>query len=394
MQSKINGTRQLKDVIFDTYPRPIESAMESNRLPPSAETCEQCHDREKFIGSRLRILTGYNSDEPNTRTDTVLTMAVGGGNLGGIHGAHMGPGVHIRYAASDRKRQTIPRVEYGNTVTGVTRTYIASGMKADSVRSLPTFEMQCVDCHNRAAHTFELPDHAVDRALAQGQIPLGLPFIKKTAVKLLKATYVSQQNAEQNIPAGLNGFYQRKYGDIWARRSNDIQLAGRALVEIHSSNVLPDLKVTWGTYPNNLGHMDDPGCFRCHDDSHVTADKQTITQDCNTCHQMLTTGEADSTILKALSLGQNDNPEVAKHCFPRGSRMRAPAAQAERAPPKVTPRSSNTSQSVKRLPIPLWRYGAGAGEDAALTVPVTTAVPVAATLANAPDAPSPRPTRA
>ena len=46
-------------------------------------------------------------------------MLVGGGNLGGIHGAHMGPGVHIRYAASDKKRQTIPWVEYSNSATGV-----------------------------------------------------------------------------------------------------------------------------------------------------------------------------------------------------------------------------------------------------------------------------------
>jgi hypothetical protein len=40
------------------------------------------------------------------------------------------------------------------------------------------------------------------------------------------------------------------------------------LVAIYNRNVFPDLKVTWGTYPNNLGHTDFPGCFRCHDGSH------------------------------------------------------------------------------------------------------------------------------
>jgi hypothetical protein len=58
--------------------------------------------------------------------------------------------------------------------------------------------------------------------------------------------------------------------------------------------VFPDLKVTWGTYANNLGHTDFPGCFRCHDGSHSTVDKKmTITQDCNTCHEPLAIEEAN-----------------------------------------------------------------------------------------------------
>jgi formate-dependent nitrite reductase cytochrome c552 subunit len=219
----------------------------------------------------------------------------------------MGSGVHIRYAAADKKRQTIPWVEYSNGAANVTRTYLASGSKADAVRSLPIFEMQCVDCHNRAAHTFDLPERAVDRALERGQISAALPFFKKTSIKLLKAAYTSQEDAAQKIPAALNAFYQQKYGDTWAKSSNDIQLAGKALVAIYQSNVFPDLKVTWGTYPNNLGHMDDPGCFRCHDDSHSTfdnnaADKKTITQDCSTCHEMLATEETAPPILKTLGL--------------------------------------------------------------------------------------------
>jgi hypothetical protein len=50
--------------------------------------------------------------------------------------------------------------------------------------------------------------------------------------------------------------------------------------------------------------MDDPGCFRCHDDSHATPEKKTITQDCNTCHQMLATEETNPAILKTLGLDQ------------------------------------------------------------------------------------------
>jgi formate-dependent nitrite reductase cytochrome c552 subunit len=304
LKAKMAGTNQLVAVAFNTFPRPLESGLESNRLASSTDTCEQCHARERFIGPRLRTLSKFKDDEANTRTETVLMMLVEGGNFGGIHGAHMGPGVHIRYAASDKKRQTIPWVEYRNTVTNVARTYLASGAKPDSVRSLPTFEMQCGDCHNRAAHSFELPDRAVDQAIARGDISVGLPFVKKTAVELLKANYASEDDAAQKIPAGLNAFYQQKYGDTWAKRSTDIQLAGQALLAIYRSNVFPDLKVTWGTYPNNLGHNDYPGCFRCHDDSHATSDKKTITQDCSSCHEMLATEETAPAVLKTLGLGE------------------------------------------------------------------------------------------
>ena len=303
LASKMAGTRQLIGVVLNNYPRPIESAMESNRLVSSAGTCEQCHARGKVIGPRLRIRSGFSDNEANTRVETVLMMMVGGGTTGGIHGAHMGPGIRIRYAASDKKRQTIPWIEYSSS-NNVTQTYLAGGTTPDAARALPTFEMQCVDCHNRVGHSFESPEQAVDRALASGQIPATLPFAKKTGVELLNATYSSDDDATQKIPGGLAAFYQQKYGDIWAKRSNDVQSAGQALLAIYRDNVFPDLKITWGTYTNNLGHTDAPGCFRCHDGGHTTAGQKTITQDCSLCHQILATDETDPAILKALGLSE------------------------------------------------------------------------------------------
>jgi len=123
-------------------------------------------------------------------------------------------------------------------------------------------------------------------------------------VELLRADYASQEEAAQKIQAGLNAFYQSKYGDIWSRHSNDVQTAGQALAGIYQSNVFPDLKVTWGTNVNNLGHMEAPGCFRCHDDSHATSDKKTITQDCGACHELLAVEEKSPTVLKTLGLSE------------------------------------------------------------------------------------------
>jgi nitrate/TMAO reductase-like tetraheme cytochrome c subunit len=302
LKAKMAGTNQLFAVLLNNYPRPIESAMENNRLVSSADTCEQCHTRDQAISPRLRVIPSYKDDEANTRTQTVLLMYVGGGTSGGIHGAHLGSGVKIRYRAADKKRQIIPWVEYRNTLRGISRSFLAAGTTANSIRSLPTFEMQCVDCHNRASHAFELPDRAVNQAIANGRIALSLPFVKKEGVELLKAGYAGNDEAAQKIPADLTTFYRQKYPDAAAKHAAAIQAAGESLAAIYERNVFSDLKVSWGTYPNNLGHTDYPGCFRCHDESHLTSDKKTITQDCAACHQPVAMDETAPEILKTLEL--------------------------------------------------------------------------------------------
>ena len=44
------------------------------------------------------------------------------------------------------------------------------------------------------------------------------------------------------------------------------------------------MHVRFGTYANNIGHIDSPGCFRGHDDNHTSRDGKKIGQDCDTCH--------------------------------------------------------------------------------------------------------------
>jgi len=304
VSSKAAGTRQLIETVLNTYSRPIPSALESNRLVPARETCENCHWPQAFGGERLRVFSKYADDEANTRTQTVLMMMVGGGKIAGIHGAHVGPGVHIRYAAPDGARQTIPWVEYRNTTTGTVQTFVSSDSTSDSLKTLPKYDMQCVDCHNRPTHTFDLPDRAVDKALALGDIPVTLPYIKKKGTELLKASYNSSQEAAAKLPRELVAFYQQNYPDLYAKRSQDINQAGQAILAIYNRNVFPDMKVTWGTYPNNLGHTDFPGCFRCHDGSHATGDGKSITQDCSTCHEPLAMDEASPEILKTLGISE------------------------------------------------------------------------------------------
>ena len=303
VESKAAGTRQLVEVILGTSPHPVPSALESNRLVPARETCEQCHDPELFGSIRVRVIPSFGDDEANTPSYTVLNMLIGGRVLPGIHGAHVGKGIEIRYAANDETRQTIPRVEYHNARTGETRTFLATGTSAAQTAGLPVHTMQCVDCHNRPTHAFDLPERAVDRALATGALPDTLPFIRKQSVEILKAGYPTPAAAAQKIPAALSDYYRQTYPEVFAARSADIAAAGQGVLALYNRNVFPDLKVTWGTYPNNLGHTDFPGCFRCHDGSHPTADgQQTITQDCTTCHVPLALSETSPEVLKTLGV--------------------------------------------------------------------------------------------
>jgi len=55
------------------------------------------------------------------------------------------------------------------------------------------------------------------------------------------------------------------------------------------------MKADWRAYPNNLGHKDWPGCFRCHDEKHVTDDGKAKIKanDCSTCHTLLAQGHGE-----------------------------------------------------------------------------------------------------
>ncbi|PWU06856.1 MAG: cytochrome C [Terriglobia bacterium] len=296
VRSKLSGVGQVVAVTFDTYPRPIPTPVRN--LRPARETCEACHWPQKYGEDRVRVIPKFADDEHNTQTKTVLLMKIGGGNGGvGIHGTHLGPGVTIRYAHSDEGRQNIPWVEYDGP--GGKRTYATKDAKTEG---LPVREMDCMDCHNRPTHTYELPERGIDRVMNAGQISPALPFAKKQAVEILKANYASREEAAQRIPETFARYYEKHYPDIWSQHRGEVTAAGQAVLQVWNRNVFPDMKVTWGAYPNNLGHTDFSGCFRCHDGSHSTKDGRSITQDCNACHSLLAMDEASPKVLSDLGV--------------------------------------------------------------------------------------------
>jgi formate-dependent nitrite reductase cytochrome c552 subunit len=193
-------------------------------------------------------------------------------------------------------------VEY--TAHGKTTVYTVADAKPELLKNLNTVrEMDCVDCHNRPTHTYELPDPAVNKAMSHGDIAADLPFVKKQALEILKTTYATGAEAQRRIPAALEQFYRSGYPELSQSRRADIVRAGQTLAAIYGRNVFPAMKVNWGSYPNNLGHNDFPGCFRCHDDNHASADGSAkVTQDCNACHKLLAMDEANPEILGKLGV--------------------------------------------------------------------------------------------
>jgi hypothetical protein len=297
VRSKLSGVGQVFAVALHNYPTPIPVPVRN--LRPARETCEACHWPQKFGEDRVRDIPNYASDEQNTLTHTVLLMHIGGGPYGaGIHGMHLGEGIRVRYFASDEKRQTIPWVEYSSP----SKTTVYTADKAKTPDPSKIRVMDCMDCHNRPTHAFELPDRAVNRVMSDGDISPALPFVKKQSVEILKQPYSSTEDARARIPAAFTAYYEKNYPQIYSQRRDEVNRSAQGVLAVFERNVFPEMKVTWGTYLNNIGHTDSDGCFRCHDGSHSSADKQSITQDCGACHNLLASDEKNPKILTDLGL--------------------------------------------------------------------------------------------
>jgi hypothetical protein len=168
---------------------------------------------------------------------------------------------------------------------GNVREYYVEGITPEELQKGEQRRMDCVDCHNRPTHPFSpSPERAVDAAIAAGELTRSLPYIRREAVAALKVNYPDRPSAEQEIAARLTGFYTSNYAEVAAGRREEIDRAVEAVQRVYGRNVFPKMNVTWGTHPNHIGHVDSPGCFRCHDDNHRTTDGRTIGQDCSLCH--------------------------------------------------------------------------------------------------------------
>jgi len=290
VRSKLSGSYQVYAVIFHKYPQPIPTPVEN--LRPAQQTCEQCHWPRKFYGAQLKVFYHYVADEKNSPRQIRMLINTGGaepttGLPSGIHW-HMNIANKITYVASDAQRQVIPWVQ-AEDMQGRVTVYKAkdSTLTAAQIDNGPKRRMDCIDCHDRPSHKFTAPDESVDSSLLAGRIDASLPFIKQQAVSVLTTTYNTTGAAMDGISGGIQKFYSTKYPDVYTSRRQIIQAAIAELQQIYNSTIFPYMKVDWRTHPNNIGHFYSPGCFRCHDGQHVSADGRVIPKACDTCHTVL-----------------------------------------------------------------------------------------------------------
>lgn len=306
VKSKLTGAYQVYSTIFHKYARPIETPIKN--LRPARDTCLQCHWPEKFFGERKHVNPHFLADEKNTPYPITLLVKIGGGSAqsnggSGIHW-HMMISNKLEYIARDRARQDIAWVRT-TARDGRVTVYEDpdNALKPDEKAKAEIRTMDCIDCHNRPSHNYRPPQKEVNAAMAAGEIPTNLPYIKREAVKALDAEYADSAAARAAIADKIRGFYEKEYPAVWASRRADVETAARAVQSIYAQNFFPEMRVTWRAYPENIGHSLAAGCFRCHGSGLKTSTGETITKNCSTCHTIMAQGTgpgADTVALKGL----------------------------------------------------------------------------------------------
>ena len=285
LKAKLNGTNQLRMVISNSYSRPILSPTHTAR-PNVYTSCEQCHWPDRFVGDVVKNVYEFADDEANSKTVSTLRLHVGGpvagtGSGTGIHW-HMNRSNVVEYVARDETLEQIPYVRVA-TADGTVREYFAKGVSARDLEGRPRRRMGCIDCHNRPAHKFaSTPERAVDEAMGAGLISTRIPFIRREVVRALKVDYPSQDAAlagiDRDIRAAIGAGKTDGFDENALRQAVAVSRA------IYRTNIFPEMKITWGTYSDRVGHTVSQGCFRCHDESLVTKEGRVLGQDCELCH--------------------------------------------------------------------------------------------------------------
>ena len=313
VKAKINGTKQLIEVVLGTFPTPIPPP-DHAEMPSPTVTCEKCHGVSRDAVMVLKTETVYSEDQANTPQFVGLVVRPTGGNPFDVsHSVHWHVLQNVTYYSADIRAQKIDMVEV-TQADGTIATYmsqdqikVAENVGPDIAAVKATERattMTCYDCHNRVGHDILNPRVAVDQAMTAGTIDPQLPYIKREAMRILWASYPDVASADAEVDK-LQGFYQINYPTVAASNTAQIGAAISEIKVLYRLTALPDMKVSAKTYPNNLGHLDFPGCFRCHDGGHylVVNGKVTgtvIPSSCDTCHTFPQIGPA----VASLPLGQ------------------------------------------------------------------------------------------
>jgi len=283
LKSKADNVPIMISTLANSYDRPIPTPVDN--LPPTDETCEACHGPEIFAGDVERVFPYYKTDKQNTEETKTKIFNVGSDESEGIHW-HVNN--RVWYLPLDEQRLEIgwvgveqsdgELIEYIDPDAGeISHQRIEDGKRL----------MDCTDCHNRDGHDFLSPIELIDLALFQGKIDSSLPFINREGLEALNSANSSLEETFAKIEA-IKDFYRISYPMVYLDERPKIDAAVEELREIVRLTTFPRMEVTSETYPNQLGHDDSPGCWRCHGELEATTVGQEVTvidRSCFSCHE-------------------------------------------------------------------------------------------------------------
>ena len=309
IKAKINGTKQLIEVVLGTFPTPIPPPDHSD-MPSTADTCEGCHGVTRDAVKTLKTETIYSEDQANTPQFVGLMIRPGGGNPFDVsRSVHWHVLRTVNFWSSDPRSQTIDLVD-ATQPDGTVATYISQaklkvaedvGPDIATLKAIDTSKtMSCYDCHNRIGHDIANPRAGLDNAMLSGAIDKTLPYIKREGMRILWSGYPDVATADAEATK-LSGYYAANFPEVAATRVAQIDAAISEIKVLYRLTATPEMKVTARTYPNNLGHLDFPGCFRCHDGGHFkvvngVATNEVIPSTCDTCHTFPQIGPAVASL--------------------------------------------------------------------------------------------------
>jgi nitrate/TMAO reductase-like tetraheme cytochrome c subunit len=281
---KAGDLKHVFATMFHTYEFPIRAG----DLRPARETCEKCHFPEKFSDDSLREIHRFTNDKDNTPYSTFLTLKTGGGD----ERQGLGRGIHwhiqnkIEYLPTDPEEQDIPFIRV-TEADGSTNDYVDVEAQFDpsTVDPADLKEMDCITCHNRITHLVSPPEDTVDKLIAAGQISKDIPDIRRQAVEAYSKIYPTTEQGLAGIGA-IEAYYKTYQPEYYAANAAKIQQAIAVLQDAYERSVYPEQNSDWTSHPNNIGHKDSPGCFRCHDGKHLDAEQKAIRLECNLCHSI------------------------------------------------------------------------------------------------------------
>jgi nitrate/TMAO reductase-like tetraheme cytochrome c subunit len=268
------------------YDRPKHS----RTMRPARDSCEACHWPEARHADTVRTRVHYGDDKKSQEARTTLVMRTGSGEArqAGSRGIHWHIGQELTYAATDEGKQKIPWVQVKGGDGKVTTWYDpTSGVTPQQIEKLEKRRMDCIDCHNAAGHPFPNPSKMVDQAIFEGRISRDLPEVKARAMRAIGVAAKELHGPAKDRDAEL----ERRLGSA-AMKHDKPELAKKEkefvdeLRRILLRTSFAEKGFTWKTFPDNLGHDDFPGCFRCHDGKHLDSGGQAIRLQCTLCHAL------------------------------------------------------------------------------------------------------------